>query len=66
MTAQEFRKLGIAYCKKNECSVKGKHCPLEDNFMCIQADGKIAFSTLEVDYVEFAKAFNFMVCEIQK
>ena len=69
MTAQEFQKLGIEYCSKHKCSMAGEPpCPLEDHMMCIQKNGKIGIvlgtNGMDIDFIKFAKEFNFMVNEI--
>lgn len=66
MTAQEFQKLGIEYCSKHKCSMAGEPpCPLEDHMMCIQKNGEIGIvlgtKGMDIDFVRFAKEFNFMV-----
>lgn len=69
MTAQEFQKLGIEYCKKHKCLTAGEPpCPLEEHMMCIQKNGEIGIvlgtKGMDIDFVRFAKEFNFMVNEI--
>ena len=69
MTAQEFQKRGIEYCKKHNCSMAGEpSCPLENHMMCIQKNGEIGIvlgtKGIDIDFVRFAKEFEFMVNEI--
>ena len=69
MTVQEFQELGIEYCSKHKCSMAGEPpCPLEKHMMCIQKNGEIGIVLgthgMDIDFVRFAKEFNFMVNEI--
>ena len=69
MTAQEFQKLGIEYCKKHHCSTAGEPpCPLENHMMCIQKNGELGIvlgtNGMDIDFIKFAEEFKYMVNEI--